>query len=298
MYLAERFSDAMKSGGRALLAGVAAEQLPADLRADPRVICWDSDAPQLDGARRIELPPRTRAVMMARFLSHATATQLQRASKRADAVYFGKVQGTGEIARVLREAFHVEKPLATLPPLSPRRAPVVEDAPASFASASDAVRYFARAALHEVLPPGRKNFSPKSSAFYARLGAQVREHGFGETTDAQVAALFWYARKGARALAAAEAVPEPAPVEASVVEAAAPAPVLVPAVVEPLPADLAALVTMADDLDARALAASDLADKLRGIERELRTLRAVKARYDAMLRAAAADEGVDDGNPH
>jgi hypothetical protein len=72
----------------------------------------------------------------------------------------------------------------------------------------------------------------------------------------------------------------------------------VPAVVEPLPADLAALVTMADDLDARALAASDLADKLRGIERELRTLRAVKARYDAMLRAAAADEGVDDGNPH
>jgi hypothetical protein len=328
MYLAERFTDAMKNGGRALFAGVGTEQLPVEFRNHPRVICWDSDSPQLTTERRIDLPPRVRVVVLSRFITHSAAKQLSKASKRASALYFGKVTGTGEIARILRGAFPPDNdaiPLTDLPAIpvgrtptqkngstpgtdhvssaatmtpAPARAPVHapprDDTPVGpFDTMTAAIRHFARHELSQVPPPGRQRSSPLPLSFYEGLAANLRGHGFPDVTVAQVTALFSNARGQERRAMALQPADTPPPVR--VEDVPAPADVVVPTppapivvAADPLPPDLDTLVQMAADLDVHAIAASELADQLRRLVTEQRALRTIKTRYDAMVAVATA----------
>ena len=298
MYLAERFHDALKNGGRALLAGVASEQLPEEYRSHPRVICWDSDAPQLTG-RRVEIPPRVRAVVLARFLSHGAAAQLSKASKRASAIYFGKVQGTGEIASMLRRAMPVgpiEIPLNELPPLHtshPTQETMLQTPaadPTPFGSMTDAIRHFAINELRALPPEGRHRSSPMPKEFYQALAKQLQTHGFPKAKANKVAALFSFARAQERKRMEAPVIeaqtpalidiPEPMPMPPM----AEPSPE--PTIPEPLPPDLELLVRMATELDVHAVSSIELAEQLRKIVAEQKELRATKARYDAMVNIA------------
>jgi len=307
MYLADRFRDALKDGGIALFVGVGPEQLPVEYRTHPRVTCWDSDAPQLGrSAKTVALPARVRVVVMSRFTSHAALDKVQKATKKANAVFMGKLSGTGEMARLLREALPVPAPPKEIPTMHVESTPApADDTPwlpqearftdgdgdggggdATFKTMSEAIRHYARRELHAPLPDGRKRATPLPHAFYETLATKLQGHGF-TCTATSVVALFSMQRAKLRQRELA-AEPDPTPLEEIVVAAPPVVAAAVPA--EPLPPDLDAMVQMAADLDLRGLQAIELADQLRRLVAEQRGLRVTHAKYEA-LRAIVEGPG-------
>lgn len=304
MYYADRFRDALKNGGRALFVGIGTEQLPEDYRGDPRLICWDSDSAEVK--RITGLPARTRVVVMTRFIRHGTSDRIQKLTRNTNILLFGKLNGTGEIARMLREALPMHDaetatsstPFSALGPVrmngthgsvdlppEPSRPPTPPPLPPpdGFKTITDCVRHFAAAELNRPLDAGRQKHPPLPDAYYAELLAKARDFGF-ESDDDRIRAIFSNVRTHMRRQReASTARPEPsAPVITAAPVAAAPESVA-PLVLEPLPPDLDALVQMADDLDLKAIQASDLADHLRRIVAEQRQLRECKVKLDAIL---------------
>jgi len=314
MYFADRFHDALKNGGRALFLGIGAEQVPQEFRDHPRLIFWDSDSPQIKNANFDELPVRTKVVVATRFLSHSTFNKAEKFCRRANGnvVFMGKLSGTGEITKMLREAIPAESttPVADSVDLSPAiiepdnpetftpgftpapEPPAIPDPfpPAPelpFTTVTACVRYYGQREIDRPLPPGRTRARDLDDHYYKGLLARVVAHGF-DSDDTRVRAIFSNIRVLHRKRVQREA--EQAEVArageiAAAANAIAPAPIEVTPTLplEPLPPNLDKLVGWADELDLKALTAMELANELRAIVREHRALRDVKDEHDRLL---------------
>ncbi len=297
-YFGDRFRDALKDGGQALILGVFPKDLPPDYRDHPRLIYWPNDSPQLKSARIEELPVRTRAVVATRWISHSASDRIQLLAKRRNILYMGKLASTGEISKMLHEALPVNhtpvaasidihKEAAALapvgaepepPPIVPELFPTPPDGTV-FKSITDCIRFYGQREVERPVPPGRTKSAMLPDSYYDGLVTRATAHGF-DTDRIRTVGILSNLRVHHRQRVAREAELVKAINAAEPLVAAPVAPQAPP---EPLPPDLERLVGWADELELKALTAMELADELRRIVKEHRALRDVRDKYDAMM---------------
>lgn len=92
--------------GNVLIVGTKASNLDEELRSNPRVILWSSEAEHWTDK---ELPVNVRAVFIGRWIGHTLFGRIQREAKKRHITIFNQY-GTGAMTKQVRELLAIDKP--------------------------------------------------------------------------------------------------------------------------------------------------------------------------------------------